>query len=267
MVRRSVAWAARWASVSLPRLTSASSFASAATCSEAMSTSTAPALGVRFHARRASGGQDRAQLLQQEAASGRAFGETTPDPMPSRHGIADRTDRSGSRDEAGHRATQSPGPTLPTRGFTQAGAFRTKPQRRVRPGRSVAAGPNMSDRRAPHRKTGRTMARSARKSPDADSLTVEHEGRLWKPLPGATVTFEACIQARARFVEVHEHVSWNPWDQHLLEEAEQTCFAVDGQWTRAEPGFRQLTSAEAQACMAQWDADFEAEQQRKSAAR
>jgi hypothetical protein len=81
------------------------------------------------------------------------------------------------------------------------------------------------------------MARSARSASGADSLIVEHEGTLWKPRPGATETFEAFAQARARFLEAHDHVSWNPWDRHLLQEAEEAFLAVRGQWTRAEPKY------------------------------
>lgn len=111
------------------------------------------------------------------------------------------------------------------------------------------------------------MARSAQNSSGTSSLIVEHEGMLWKPCPGATTTFETFAQARARFLDAHDHVSWNPWDHHLLEEAEEAFVAVHGQWIRAEPGFRPLTSAESQARMERWDVEFEAEQQRKSAAR
>ena len=111
------------------------------------------------------------------------------------------------------------------------------------------------------------MTNSPRNAIDAGIQTVEHEGLLWKPRPGATVTFEAFADVRGRFREVHEHVSWNPWDSHLLEEAEKAYLAVRDQWTRAEPGFRTLTEAECQARMDQWDADFDSEQKRKQAAR
>jgi small-conductance mechanosensitive channel len=50
----------------------------------------------------------------------------------------------------------------------------------------------------------------------------------------------------------------------------QQATAVFEQWTRAEPGFRQLTSEEVDAGMATWDAEFEArnaERDRQQAAR
>lgn len=111
------------------------------------------------------------------------------------------------------------------------------------------------------------MARSPQDSTNGDTHVVEHDGKLWKPRPGATVTFEEFLRTRVRFLEVDDHVSWNPWDCHLRDEAEQAALAVSGQWIRAEPGFRQLTEAELQARMAQWDAEFEAEQHRKEVER
>lgn len=76
---------------------------------------------------------------------------------------------------------------------------------------------------------------------DWDGQVLRHEGRMWKPEPGASSTAEEFLEARERFIRLHKDAAWNPWviDDHAaeLDRAE----AVMEQWTRAEPGFTYTT--------------------------
>jgi uncharacterized small protein (DUF1192 family) len=96
------------------------------------------------------------------------------------------------------------------------------------------------------------------------------DGRLWKPKPGATSTGEEFAHARSLILEIHRDASWNPWVEEDRAQEYEQAMAVRAQWTRAEPGFRQLTSEELDVQMAAWDAEFqarEAERDRQQAAR
>jgi hypothetical protein len=102
------------------------------------------------------------------------------------------------------------------------------------------------------------------------SEVIEVDGLLWKPKSGATSSGEQFSRARSLLLEIHRDASWNPWVEEDRMQEYQQATAVFEQWTRAEPGFRQLTSEEVDAGMATWDAKFEArnaERDRQQAAR
>src|ERR1035441_2902609 len=42
-------------------------------------------------------------------------------------------------------------------------------------------------------------------------MTVEVGGKLWKPLPGATVSAAEFTYARSLIMEIREAEQWNPW--------------------------------------------------------
>ena len=90
---------------------------------------------------------------------------------------------------------------------------------------------------------------------------IEVDGLLWKPKSGATSSGEQFSRARSLLLEIHRDASWNPWVEEDRTQENQQATAVFEQWTRAEPGFRQLTSEEVDAGMATWDAEFEARNQ------
>lgn len=104
--------------------------------------------------------------------------------------------------------------------------------------------------------------------PHADAgggAPLEHDGKLWKPRPGATATAEDFITARELVIELHESEFWNPWVMEDRAREYEDAMAVMGQWTRAEPGFRRLTKAELDAQMRRMDEDFatKAEEQKR----
>jgi hypothetical protein len=96
------------------------------------------------------------------------------------------------------------------------------------------------------------------------------DGLLWKPKPGATSSGQEFRRARSRMLEIHRDASWNPWVREDRAQEYRQATAVFDQWTRAEPGFRPLTSEEIDAQIAEWDAESQArnaEQDRQRAAR
>ena len=86
---------------------------------------------------------------------------------------------------------------------------------------------------------------------------IEHGGYLWKPKSGATASAEEFVAARTLIVGVHEEARWSPWVMDDRSAEYGAASEVFGQWTRAEPGFRQLTPAEVEAWSAEEDARFE----------
>ncbi|OZV73096.1 hypothetical protein CA850_31480 [Micromonospora echinospora] len=91
-----------------------------------------------------------------------------------------------------------------------------------------------------------------------EPVVVEIDGLLWKPCPGATAAeFEA---ARSLFIEVHREARWNRWVETERAADLEAAMAVMGQWTRAEPGFRQTAPQEVEEWLASWKAEFEEEQ-------
>jgi hypothetical protein len=89
-------------------------------------------------------------------------------------------------------------------------------------------------------------------------MTVEVDGMLWKPRPGATASAVEFTQARSLMMEILALEAWNPWVIEDRAQEYEAAMAVFGQWTRAEPGFRRKTPAELQADHERWLADVRA---------
>src|SRR6266851_4377997 len=88
-------------------------------------------------------------------------------------------------------------------------------------------------------------------------MTIEVDGMLWKPLPGATASATEFAHARSLVMEILALEPWNPWVMDDRAAEFEAALAVFGQWTRAEPGFGRKTPAELQAEHEQWLADQE----------
>jgi hypothetical protein len=125
-------------------------------------------------------------------------------------------------------------------------------------GRPAPRRPKQVDRHAP-----RAEAPPESLTPDVvrDSQAREHAGFLWKPVVGATVTFEEWVQARTRVLEISRDRIWNPWRSAERKTEWQKATAVFVQWDRAEPGFRRMTQAQIDAWLADEDAKCKAERE------
>lgn len=88
------------------------------------------------------------------------------------------------------------------------------------------------------------MTRSVTELPEG---AFEYEGLLWKPKSGATTSF-------AR--EITSDSLWNPWVREERSGESDRALAVMDQWTRAEPGFRQMTEQEVDEMFAESDHQF-----------
>jgi hypothetical protein len=77
-----------------------------------------------------------------------------------------------------------------------------------------------------------------------DGIVIEVDGLLWKPCPGARASAEEFVSARTRLIEIMDERDWNPWARPVLDVEFDAAAAMFEQWTRAEPGFRQLTDKE-----------------------
>jgi hypothetical protein len=88
-------------------------------------------------------------------------------------------------------------------------------------------------------------------------MTIEVAGMLWKRRPGAVASAAEFAQARSLIMEIHQLEEWNPWVREDRTGEYEAAVAVFGQWTRAEPDFRQKTDEEIQAEHEQWRADLE----------
>jgi hypothetical protein len=98
----------------------------------------------------------------------------------------------------------------------------------------------------------------------ARSVTVELDGRCWKPVPGATATSEEFVAAWSLIREIHQQCLWSPWVMQDRAKEYDAAWKACGQWTSAEPGSPARTAedyeAEADRRMAEADARFLAEQ-------
>lgn len=81
----------------------------------------------------------------------------------------------------------------------------------------------------------------------ANEPVIEHDGMLWKPKPGAKTTAEEFIDARTTMIAIHEDSVWNPWVRDDRADELEQAQRKFGEWTRAEPDFKQMT-------LAQWKA-------------
>lgn len=95
------------------------------------------------------------------------------------------------------------------------------------------------------------------------TTVIEHDGLLWKPTAGAIATAEEFIAARKRIRDLHADARWNPWVLEDHEAEMDAAMAVFEQWTRAEPGFRPMTSRQVDAWMARCDRESEARRRRR----
>lgn len=100
--------------------------------------------------------------------------------------------------------------------------------------------------------------------PGDSALIVENGGLLWKPEPGATASFEAFLNAKARFTLILDDQAWNPWSRESHDPELSRLEDILEQWTRAEPGFRPLTGDELEQRFEQRRAQREAEQAEKA---
>jgi hypothetical protein len=89
-------------------------------------------------------------------------------------------------------------------------------------------------------------------------MTIEVDGMLWKPRPGGVACAAEFTKARSLIREIHRLEEWNPWVREDRAGEYEAAVAVFGQWTRAEPGFRQKTHEQFQAEHELWLADLQA---------
>jgi hypothetical protein len=98
-------------------------------------------------------------------------------------------------------------------------------------------------------------------------MTIGVDAMLWKPKPGATASADEFIRARSLIMDIHESEQWNPWARGDLAAEYEAAIAIFGQWTRAEPGFRQKTreefEAEHEQCRVGLDASIKADSARR----
>ncbi len=81
----------------------------------------------------------------------------------------------------------------------------------------------------------------------------EHEGLLWRRLPGGTSTFGEFVAAGAQWMEIFHETQRNPWRKDELQPGSDRARAVREEWTRAEPGHQMMTEEEVAAWMAGLD--------------
>lgn len=100
------------------------------------------------------------------------------------------------------------------------------------------------------------MPRQRRAAADGwDGRVLRHEGLLWKRRRGATSTHEEFLDARARFLALHEESTWNPWVLDERADEVEAAQAVMRQWRRAEPGFRPMTAEEVREDLERFEAE------------
>lgn len=97
---------------------------------------------------------------------------------------------------------------------------------------------------------------------DDTHQVFEHEGVLWRRLPGYTSTFEAFVEAGVQWMEIFHETQWNPWRKEELQVASELARALREEWTRAEPGHQMMTEEE----FAAWMADLDRERDARRAA-
>ncbi|MEC3978197.1 hypothetical protein [Amycolatopsis sp. H20-H5] len=93
---------------------------------------------------------------------------------------------------------------------------------------------------------------------DWDGKPLEHDGMLWKPEPGTSVTFDQFVQARLLVVEIHRDMAWNRWREDERAGELQDAMDVFAHWHRAEPDFRPMTAEEVAAWMDEEEASSKA---------
>jgi len=87
----------------------------------------------------------------------------------------------------------------------------------------------------------------------------DSEGRLWKPAPGGSMSWQEVEAERGLFAELHRQAQWNPW---VLDDRAEELAVVHGAmeaWKRAEPDHRYITPDELEASWAALDEKREAQ--------
>jgi hypothetical protein len=92
------------------------------------------------------------------------------------------------------------------------------------------------------------------------AVTIEHDGKLWRPKRGAIANAEEFIAARSLFIQLHADAQWNPWVLDDRAADLDRAIEIMEQWPRAEPKFRRLTTKQFDARMARSDREFSAKQ-------
>ena len=69
-----------------------------------------------------------------------------------------------------------------------------------------------------------------RRGADRFGVIIELDGKLWTPVPEATVTAEEFIAARSVIGEIHQSVWWNPWVMEIA------LLNIRRPWRRAGSG-------------------------------
>lgn len=90
-------------------------------------------------------------------------------------------------------------------------------------------------------------------------MIIELDGKLWTPVPEATVTADEFIAARSVIGEIHQSVWWNPWVTEDRAAEYEAAWDTCGQWTRGEPDLFRKTPAEYAAELKQKMAEAEAQ--------
>lgn len=101
--------------------------------------------------------------------------------------------------------------------------------------------------------TAETRTTVNRTTTNSSASVFEHEGLLWKSKPEATSSFTQLLEARSALREITKDSLWNPWVREEREQESDAALAVMEQWTRAEPGFRQMTEQEVDEMLAESD--------------
>jgi hypothetical protein len=66
-------------------------------------------------------------------------------------------------------------------------------------------------------------------------MTIELDGKRWKPVPGATATAEEYIAARSLIHEIHQQARWSPWVMQDRAASYDAALKALEQWTSADP--------------------------------
>jgi hypothetical protein len=66
-------------------------------------------------------------------------------------------------------------------------------------------------------------------------VTIELDGKRWKPVPGATVTAEEFTAARSLIGQVHQQARWSPWVMQDCAREFDAALEACGRWTSTDP--------------------------------
>ncbi|MFF1614848.1 hypothetical protein ACFVYA_44425 [Amycolatopsis sp. NPDC058278] len=173
----------------------------------------------------------------------------TSNPSPAQQALLDRLDHDNPVTLPTAAARSTTVSALRNRGLIHA--ERTRDGWQLAP---TAAGTRWQrrDHGTPITPVGTELAADSRTEPHShETAPFEHEGLLWKPVPGATATFPQLLQARAAFSDIMD--LWNLWRRDQREDELAAACAVFDQWQRAEPDFQPWTDHDITA----WEQDLD----------